>query len=195
MTVYEVYPNELIEKVAEELKKIEVIKPPVWSAFAKTGAHKERAPEEKDWWYKRAAAVLRSVFVLGPIGVSKLRTKYGGKRRRGHKKAHFKKGSGSVIRKILQQLEKAELIKFAEKGIHKGRVIAPKGKSLLDKTAVAILKTKPKRKVVKPVVKKEAPKVEAEKEVPKETTKEEVKETPKAEPEKVPTAAELAAKK
>ncbi len=169
MTVNDVYPNELIEKVAEELKKIELIKPPVWAAFAKTGAHKERAPEEKDWWYKRAAAVLRSVSVLGPIGVSKLRTKYGGKKRRGHKKAHFKRGSGSVIRKILQQLQKAELIKFVEKGIHKGRVIAPKGRSLLDKTAVAIIKTKPKRNVKKAPeapkepVKKEAP---AEKEAP-----------------------------
>ncbi len=145
MSIYDVYPNELIEKTAEELKKIEEIKPPTWSVFAKTGAHKERAPLEKDWWYTRAAAILRTIYVLGPIGVSKLRTKYGGKKRRGHKKAHFRKGSGSVIRKILQQLEKAELAKFVEKGVHKGRVAAPKGKALLDKTAIAILKTKEKK--------------------------------------------------
>ena len=119
MSIYDVYPNELIEKVAEELKKIEEIKPPVWTAFAKTGAHRERAPLEKDWWYKRAAAILRSVAVLGPIGVSKLRTKYGGKKRRGHKKPEFRKGSGSVVRKCLQQLEKAGLIKFAERGVHR----------------------------------------------------------------------------
>ena len=169
MSIYDVYPNELIEKVAEELKKIEAIKPPAWATFAKTGAHKERAPSDANWWYVRAAAVLRSVFVLGPIGVSKLRTKYGGKKRRGHKMNEFRKGSGSVIRKVLQQLEKAELIKSVEKGIHKGRVIAPKGKSLLDKTATAILKTKPKRAVKKPAAVKpkekkiERPKAEAPK--------------------------------
>jgi small subunit ribosomal protein S19e len=202
MTVYEVYPNELIEKVAEELKKIEEIKPPVWAAFAKTGVHKERAPLDVAWWYSRAAAVLRSVYVLGPIGVSKLRTKYGGKKRRGHKMAHFRKGSGSVIRKILQQLEKAQLIKFVEKGIHKGRIIAPKGKSLLDKTAIAILKTKPKRAVKKPEAPKEKkveekPAKEAPKEEPKAEEKASAEEKPaeKKEPEKVPAAAELAAKK
>jgi small subunit ribosomal protein S19e len=190
MTVYEVYPNELIEKVAEELKKIEIIKPPVWSVFAKTGANKERAPLEKDWWYTRAAAVLRAVYMLGPIGVSKLRTKYGGKKRRGHKKAEFRKGSGSVIRKILQQLEKAELIKFVEKGAHKGRIIAPKGKSLLDKTSAAISKAKPKKKIVKKVEEPKVKEKKAEKpkpaeeekaiEVKPETSVEEKKEMPVA---------------
>jgi len=159
MSMYDVYPNELIEKVAEELKKINEIKPPVWAAFVKTGTHRERAPVKLDWWYTRAAAILRTVAVLGPIGVSKLRTKYGGKKRRGHMPPEFRKGSGSIVRKILQQLEKAGLIKFVEKGIHKGRVIAPKGKSLLDKTAVAILKTKPKKeKAAEKEVKGEKPK-------------------------------------
>ena len=162
MSIHKVYPNELIEKVAEKLKNIEVIKVPEWAKFAKTGVHKERAPADTDWWHQRAAAVLRSVYVLGPIGVSKLRTKYGGKKRRGHKKSHFRRGSGSVIRKVLQQLEKAELIKSVEEGVHKGRVIAPKGKSLLDKTSIEILKTKPKKEIKKPVpkVKKEEPKKE-----------------------------------
>ena len=166
----DVYPNELIEKVAEKLKSVEAIKAPVWAAFAKTGAHNERAPLEGDWWYTRAAAVLRSIAILGPIGVSKLRTKYGGKKRRGHKKAEFRKGSGSVIRKILQQLEKAELIKFSEKGVHKGRVLGPKGKSLLDKTAAEISKAKPK------AAKKKAPEVKKEEAKPKEEVKEKVEE-------------------
>lgn len=142
MSMYDVYPNELIEAVSDKLKNNEAINPPKWAKFAKTGAHKERTPENKDWWYVRTAAILRTVCVLGPIGVSKLRTKYGGKRRRGHKKAEFRKGSGSVIRKGLQQLEKAKLVKFEEKGVHKGRVVTPAGRSLLDKTAVEILKKK-----------------------------------------------------
>ena len=45
------------------------------------------------------------IYRHGPIGVSKLRTKYGGKKNRGHKPEHFYKGSGSVARKVLQQFE------------------------------------------------------------------------------------------
>ena len=106
---------------------------PDWAKFSKTGTHKERPPMDPEWWYKRAAAILRTVYIKGPIGVSKLRIKYGGKKDRGHKPEEFRKGSGKIIRLILQQLEKEELIKFAEKGVHKGRVITAKGQSFLDK--------------------------------------------------------------
>ena len=70
----EVPQDELIKKVAEELKSI--IGQPEWAPFVKTGNHKERPPVDNDWWYIRAASVLRKVYLLGPIGVSKLRTKY-----------------------------------------------------------------------------------------------------------------------
>ncbi len=146
--VYEVDSAELIEKSADELKKIDSIKPAAWAPFVKTGVHKERPPLREDWWYIRAASILRKIYVLGPIGVSKLRRKYGGKRNQGHNTEHSDKGSGSIIRKILQQLQKAELVKYVEKGVHKGRVIAPKGVALLDKVATEIYtrinKSKPK---------------------------------------------------
>lgn len=154
MGINDVYPNELIEKAAEELKKVEAIKQPAWASFAKTGVHKERPPVEKDWWYKRVAAVLRTVEILGPIGVSKLRAKYGGKQRRGHQPPHFKKGSGSVIRKVLQQLDKAGFTKSVEKGVHKGRIITKEGKLFLNKIAEEIRKSKG-IEVKKPEIKKE----------------------------------------
>jgi len=149
VSIYSVEPNKLIEKVAEELKKIDIIQPPSWAAFSKTGVSKQRPPTQKDWWYVRAASVLRSVSMLGPVGVNKLRTKYGSRKDRGDKPQHFYPGSGNIIRKILQQLEKAELIKKGDIGVHKGRVIAPKGKSILDKAAVTILKSKPKKEIPK----------------------------------------------
>lgn len=138
MAIYNVDPTELIKKAAEELKKIDSIKPPSWAGYIKTGVHKERPPVDKDWWYTRAASVLRKVYLAGPIGVSKLRIKYGGKKRRGYKTAHFYKASGSIIRKILQQLEKAELLKKSEKDVHKGRIITAKGKSFLNQVAVQL---------------------------------------------------------
>ena len=133
MTIYDIQPQKLIKKAADELKKIEHIKPPQWAKFVKTGAHKERPPVQKDWWYTRVASILRKIYIMGPVGTSKLRTKYGGLKSRGHKPEEFRKGSGSVIRKSLQQLEKAGLIAQIQKKGHKGRIITPKGKSFLDK--------------------------------------------------------------
>jgi len=141
-----VKPEELINKAAEELKKQNLVQPLDWSKFVKTGHHKQRLPDDPDWWYYRSAAILQSISNLGPIGTQKLRTKYGGRKRRGHKPKHFYKASGSIIRKILQQLEKSELIKQDKKEVHKGRILTPKGISFLDKIAVQISKQTSKEK-------------------------------------------------
>ncbi len=140
MGIHDVPKEELIERTAQEMKKIAEIKPPVWAVFVKTGMHKERPPVKKDWWYVRAASVLRKLVVNGPIGVSKLRIKYGGRKNRGYKPEHFYKGGGSIIRKVLQQLEKSGLAIQVKKDVHKGRVAAPKGVSLLEKVSAGIMK-------------------------------------------------------
>src|SRR3989338_4651104 len=171
-TMYDVDSQELIIKAAEELKKLPEIKAPSWAPFVKTGSHKERPPMDNEWWHIRVASVLRTVYRLWPVGVSKLRTKYGGKKNRGVKQERFAKGSGSILRKSLQQLEKAGLIKFTEKGVHKGRIVTPKGKSFLDKLASQIKGTQPVKQPEmpeiaktpaqsKPVVSETAPKTKA----------------------------------
>ncbi|MBT4334728.1 30S ribosomal protein S19e [archaeon] len=124
--------DKLIEKTASELKKIEGIEAPEWAKFVKTGAHKERRPVDRDWWYTRSAAILRKVYKLGPIGTSKLRVKFGGNKSRGHKPSKFYKGSGNIIRTILQQLETAGFVKQTKKEAHHGRVLSPKGQSFLN---------------------------------------------------------------
>ena len=170
--MYDVDATELIEAVAKELQKEESITPPAWAVFVKTGVHKERPPARQDWWYVRAASILRKVRLKGPIGVSKLRTIYGGKKSRGHKSEIFKRGSGNIIRKLLQQLEKSELLKKEKKGTHNGRVITPKGIKLLDNVSKKIAGSKPVEKVEQP--KAEKPKQEEKKpEQPKEQAKEE----------------------
>lgn len=131
-TVYDADPPTLIHKAAEELEKHPFMKPPAWASFVKTGVHKERSPSNPKWWYLRAASVLRTVYCLGPVGVSKLRKKYGGKKRRGHQPPEFRPGSGNILRRILQQLEKEQLVKQATKGVHKGRIITSKGQAFLD---------------------------------------------------------------
>lgn len=184
MTIYDVDPTELIEELAKELQKIEEIKPPKWAGFVKTGAHKERPPAREDWWYVRAASLLRKVRLKGPIGISKLRTLYGGLKNRGYQPEQFRKSSGNIIRKMLQQLEKAELVKKDKKGVHKGRIITPKGIKLMDNLAKRIAGNKPVEK-----------KVEEKKEEKKEDTKSKVDELAKKTKEfaqgKIPTAEEL----
>jgi small subunit ribosomal protein S19e len=127
----------LIEEVAKYLKEnVSEIKPPEWSLYAKTGPTRERPPDDPDWWYKRCAALLRKVYLNGPVGLERLRTAYGGRTKNTVKRKHFKKSGGSSIRKALQQLESAGLIAKTPKG----RVITPKGKSLLDKIALETFK-------------------------------------------------------
>src|SRR2546429_6855073 len=50
-TAFEVPANELINRLAKHLKEnVSEISPPPWSEYAKTGAHKERPPQDPDWW-------------------------------------------------------------------------------------------------------------------------------------------------
>ncbi|MCK4636263.1 MAG: 30S ribosomal protein S19e [Methanomicrobia archaeon] len=132
-TVYDVPADKLIEKLKEKLKTMKELTPPEWAKFVKTSSSRERTPDQEDWWYIRAASVLRKVYMRGPVGVSRLRRVYGSKKNRGYKPEKFRKASGAVIRKILQQLEGAQLVKNEI-----GRIITPKGRSLLDKTSKEI---------------------------------------------------------
>ncbi|MBI4146614.1 30S ribosomal protein S19e [Candidatus Woesearchaeota archaeon] len=140
MGVHDVNPSVLIQHIAQELKKEPVIKAPAWAPFAKTGMSRERAPVQQDWWYTRAASILRKIMLLGPVGTSKLKRKYGGRKNEGMAPEHFYPGAGSPIRKVLQQLEKAGLAKQVAKGVHKGRVITPKGQQLLESVASQLIK-------------------------------------------------------
>jgi len=128
-SVQEVPADKLIDRLKEKLKEFKEISPPRWALYAKSGAHKERPPEQSDFWFIRAASILRRLYIDGPIGTSRLRTYYGGRKRRGHKPAHTYKASGAIIRKILQQLEASGLVRKENK---KGRVLTSKGRKLLD---------------------------------------------------------------
>ena len=68
-----------------------------------------------------------------------LRTFYGGKKDRGVRPEVFRKGSGSIIRTALHQLENAGLVEKVEGG----RVVTPEGRSFLDKMSGEIIKDIP----------------------------------------------------
>ena len=124
-------------KDMEALKEIPEFKEPEWAQFVKSGAGKERPIDDPDFWFKRAASVLRNIYKKGCVGVSRLRTKYGSKKNRGMKPEKFKKASGKIIRVILQQADASGFTEIQKpiKGVRSkkpGRILTDKGKKFLE---------------------------------------------------------------
>jgi len=143
-TPYDVPASLLIERLAQYLKNnVDSIRPPDWAPFVKTGVHKERPPDNPDWWYIRCASLLRKIYIKGPIGIERLRSEYGGRKDMGVRPEHTKKGSGAIIRNALKQLEDADLVETVN---GKGRRITSKGRRLLD-----LLSTEIKRELEKEI--------------------------------------------
>ena len=132
VTVYDVPAEKLILKTAEKLKQNSAIVPPEWAEYAKTGRHTERAPSQEDWWFTRAASILRKLYVKGPMGSSKLAAEYGGFADMGTRPNRAVKGSRNIARKCMIQLEQAGFLVSKEK---QGRSVSPSGVSLLDSAA------------------------------------------------------------
>ncbi len=138
-TAYDVPADMLISATAKRLKdNFQDIEPPVTMTYAKTGSHREDMPRTSDFWYVRCASLLRKVYVHGPIGVAHLREQYGGLSRNGDVGKHKREGGGFAIRRPLEQLEKAGLVKTVDK---RGRVVTKQGASLLDTLAGEIEKS------------------------------------------------------
>jgi len=133
VTVYDVDPRKLVERAADKLKEFDAVKAPAWAKFVKSGSSRQRAPAQKNFWHLRCASILRKLYVGGNKGVSRFRTAYGSVKR-GRKVAspHFAKAGGSILRKGLQQLEKAGLVRKAKTG---GRGLTSKGRAFMDSVA------------------------------------------------------------
>ncbi len=128
-TVYDVEADKLIDGTAKTLKEDHGLKTPQWAMYVKTGSSKERKPVDEDWWFIRAASILRRIYMEGPVGVERLRSYYGSRKNRGRKPSKFRRASGKIIRQILKQLDDAGLTQSSKAG----RKITQKGQSCLDK--------------------------------------------------------------
>ena len=132
-TPHDVPASKFIDRLAKYLKEnVDEVQPLPWTSVAKTGMHNEKQPQNPNWWYVRSASILRKVYIYGPLGLETLRAEYGGRKNRGSKPDRVKKCGGSNIRKVLQQLEAAELVVTARP---QGRKITPKGRKLLQEVA------------------------------------------------------------
>jgi small subunit ribosomal protein S19e len=137
ITLYDLEPGKFIAALAKRLEEqdmLDAFEMPAWAYFVKTSAARARPPADSKWWTIRAASILRQLYINGVVGVEKLRTKYGGRKDRGMKPKEFRKGSGKIIRIILQQAEKAGLTEKV-KDVRSGRRLTKKGKQMLDEVA------------------------------------------------------------
>ncbi len=137
VSVKEVPADKLIERLTNYIKEnVPEVQPPEWSRYVKTGMSRQRPPDDPDWWYVRAASILRKIYLYGPLSIGDLRRMYGGRKDRGVKPEHTYPAGGAIIRNILHQLEAAGLLEKTKKG----RVLTSKGRSLLDKLSAEIKK-------------------------------------------------------
>ena len=135
--VYELDSQSYNLKLAEALKKIPEFKHPEWVEYVKSSPSKERPIDDIDFWYKRAASILRQIYKNKILGVNRLRTKYGSKKNRGMKPERFRRAGGKIIRTILQQSDKAGFTEIVKKikGVRErkpGRQITEKGRKFLE---------------------------------------------------------------
>ena len=134
-TIFTKDPVKFIPALAGALKKIPEFEVPEWANFVKSGVSRERPPVNDDFWYTRAASILRQLYIKGVVGVGKLRTRYGSRKDRGGKPDKFFKSGGKIIRVILQQAEMAGLVEKVTRMQH-GRRLTQAGRDLLDSIEV-----------------------------------------------------------
>ena len=127
--VHDVPSGRLLSALAEQVKALPGMEAPDWARYVKTGSHTERPPQNSDWWFTRAASLLRKLYLHGPLGLGDLESSYGGSKAVAYSPKHHRDAGGSSIRVILKQLEQQELVTKTPKG----RVLTSKGTAMLDR--------------------------------------------------------------
>ncbi|KAI3620325.1 hypothetical protein CBS9595_002292 [Malassezia furfur] len=136
--VRDVDAAQFINAYSQHLKRSGKLEIPTWVDVVKTGAYKELAPYDPDWYYVHAAALARHIYLRKSVGVGKLQKLYGGSKNRGTRPWHHGPASGSVQRKVLQSLEQIGVLEHSPRG---GRRISQDGMRDLDRIAVAVLES------------------------------------------------------
>ncbi|TIB73557.1 hypothetical protein E3Q22_04323 [Wallemia mellicola] len=136
VNVRDVSAPSFIEAYSQHLKRSGKIEIPNWVDIVKTGSHKELAPYNPDWYYVRAAAVARHVYLRKSVGVGALVKFHGGAVNRGHQPYHHRAASRGVDRRVVQSLEKIGVL---EKAVDGGRKISQDGMRDLDRIAASIV--------------------------------------------------------
>jgi len=140
-TVKDVPAQQFVSELAAHFKKSQKLELPEWHDLIKTGAYKQLCPQDPDWYYIRAAAVVRKIYLRGGIGIGAFSKIYGGSVNNGSAPAHHAKAARGLHRHILQQLQNISLVN--KKKEKKGRYITKEGQRELDTIAAQIVAKRP----------------------------------------------------
>ncbi|KAK1927729.1 40S ribosomal protein S19-A [Papiliotrema laurentii] len=134
--VRDISAESFINAYSSHLKRSGKLEIPTWVDTVKTGPQKELAPYHHDWFYVRAAAVARHVYLRKHVGVGALAKLHGTKNRRGVRPGHHRNSAEGVERAVLQSLEKIGVLEAHPDG---GRKISQDGMRDLDRIATAVI--------------------------------------------------------
>eukprot|EP00759_Apiculatamorpha_spiralis_P007309 PhF_6_TR14306/c0_g1_i1/m.22975/K02966/RP-S19e, RPS19; small subunit ribosomal protein S19e len=133
--VKDVDADQWIKGFAAHLKQQGQLDVPEFVDFAKTGISRVLSPQNPDWYYVKAAAVLRRVYLRPFTGIGGLRRVFAKTWGRSRPQ-HLVLAAGGVTRKVLQSLEKLNLLTKSEDG---GRVITKSARRDCDRIAMKVL--------------------------------------------------------
>ncbi|KAK1908898.1 40S ribosomal protein S19 [Pyrenophora teres f. teres] len=116
VTVKDIESHKFVQAYAAFLKRQGKLPIPgsCWVDTVKTSHSNELPPQDIDWFYIRAAAVARHVYMRKTVGIGRLRKVHGSTKNRGSRPSHHVDASGSVDRKVMQALEKIGVVEHDE---------------------------------------------------------------------------------
>ena len=107
--------QKLTTAIAAHLKQEGKLNVPAWVGDVKTSSYKVYVPDNEDWFYVRAASIMRRL-CKRRAGVGAMSKIYGGKTRKMVKPAISRRASKNPNRKALQALETLGWLKMGSKG-------------------------------------------------------------------------------
>ena len=105
----------LTTAIAAHLKQEGKLNVPAWVGDVKTSSYKVYVPDNEDWFYVRAASIMRRL-CKRTAGIGSLTKVYGGKTRKMVKPAISTRASKNPNRKAVQALEALGWLKMGTKG-------------------------------------------------------------------------------
>ena len=131
-TVRDVPANKWVKAMASHFKREGKILVPTCTDFLKTSHGREKAPQNHDWYYYRAAAVLRRIYLRPGTGYGGMSKAFGNKKNKGSKPEATVRAATGPIHWACKSLEGLKLI---GKGKSKGRVLTRTGRKQCDSVA------------------------------------------------------------
>jgi len=135
VTVRDVSAWKWIKATAQYLKQADLFVPRC-ADIVKTSHGRERAPQNSDWYYIRAAAVLRAIYLRPGTGYGGLSKRFGNKKNRGSQPEITTRAARGLLHWACKSLTKMSLV---TKGKESGHIITNEGRRCADAIAFNVL--------------------------------------------------------